>query len=248
MESLLQSSEVDEELISLIDIPSDALEIVLTERVVYIVDSGGQPEFVEAMAVFLGQTSACILVMDLSQSLDNRPWIGYYRRGKPVSKPYRSMRTNLDNVKRFMRSMHTFTSKKKGPPPMLLFLGTHRDKSHECDTETVEDKNKQLKKLIPAKFEGQIISESREKLLFELNALNPDDTDKKTAEKVRRYITEQCPAVEVEIPLRWHILEEKLRSIAGSLGRMVMSRWECWQVAESVGLDEASFDLSLIHI
>ena len=245
LESLLQLSEVDDEFISLINIPSDSSETILTERVVYIVDSGGQPEFVEAMAVFLGETSACILVIDLSQSLDHHALIGYYRKGKAVSKPYRCIRTNEENLKQCMRNIATLTSKSKGPLTKLLLLGTHLDKVHECDTETVADKNARLKKIIPPQFEKQIIRVDTKTLIFEINALNPDDTDKKTAAKVRSYIMEQCPAVEVEIPVRWHAFEEKLRSLAESLGRMVMSHDECWLVAESLGLDEASFNGAL---
>ena len=227
----------------------------------YITDSGGQPEFVEAMTVFLGETSACILVIDLSQGLDEHPKIGYYRRGKPVSKPYRCIRTNEENLKQCMRTMHTFTSKRKRRPlapiasevpkvtdtkPLkLLFLGTHRDKLHKCVSETVKDKNKRLQKIIPPKFKHQVIWCNPKKLIFEINALNPDATDKITAEKVRQCIMEQCPAMEVEIPLRWDSFNEKLQSIAIGLDRMVMSRDECWQVAESLGLEEESFDGSL---
>ena len=245
LESLLQSSEVDDEFISLINIPSDSSETILTEKVVYIVDSGGQPEFVEAMAVFLGETSACILVIDLSQSLDHHALIGYYRKGKAVSKPYRCIRTNEENLKQCMRNIATLTSKSKGPLTKLLLLGTHLDKVHECDTETVADKNARLKKIIPPQFEKQIIRVDNKTLIFEINALNPDDNDKKTAAKVRSYIIDQCPTVEVEIPMRWHAFEEKLKSLAKSLGRMVMSRDECWLVAESLGLDEASFSGAL---
>ena len=210
----------------------------------YIVDSGGQPEFVEAMTVFLGETSACILIIDLSQSLDERPTIGYYRRGKPVSKPCKCTRTNEEILKQCMTiNMSTFTSKTKGPPTKLLFLGTHCDIL--CATETVAQKNARLLKIIPAKFTEQIIRVDRKTLIFEINALNPDDTDKKVAEKVRSYILEQCPAKEVELPVRWHALEEKLQSVCEGLGRKVMSREECWQVAESLGLDKASFDAAL---
>ena len=209
----------------------------------YIVDSGGQPEFVEAMTVFLGETSACILIVDLSQSLDEHPMIGYYRRGKPVSKPYKCTQTNEEILKQCMTNMSTFTSKTKGPPTKLLFLGTHRDIL--CATETVAQKNVRLLKIIPAKFAKQIIRVDGKTLIFEINALNPDDTDKKVAEKVRSYILQQCPAKEVELPVRWHALEEKLQSVCEGLGRKVMSREECWQVAESLGLDEASFDAAL---
>ena len=243
VDSLLQSSEVDQEYISLINIPSDSSETILTETVVYIVDSGGQPEFVEAMTVFLGETSACILIIDLSQSLDERPTIGYYRRGKSVSKPYKCTRTNEEILKQCMTNMSTFTSKTKGPPTKLLFLGTHRDIL--CAAETVAQKNARLLKIIPAKFSTQVIRIDRKTLIFEMNTLNPDDTDKKVAEKVRSYILEQCPAKEVLLPVRWHALEEKLNSVCEGLGRKVMSREECWQVAESLGLDEASFDAAL---
>ena len=247
VESLLESSEVEEEFVSLINIPSDSPETVFTETCVYIVDSGGQPEFVDALTVFLGQTSACILVIDLSQPLDHYPMIGFYRRGRAVSKPYRSTRTNEENLKLSMRTMHTFVSKTKGDPLKLLFLGTHRDKLQKCPSETVGDKNERLKKLIPKKFANQVIWSSTEKLIFEMNALKPDETDKKTAEQVRRYILAQCKPMKVELPLRWQAFEEKLRSIAEGLGRMVMSRQECWLVAESLELDKASFDLALDH-
>ena len=247
VESLLESSEVEEEFISLINIPSRSLETVFTETCVYIVDSGGQPEFVDAMTVFLGQTSACILVIDLSQPLDHRPKIGYYRRGRAVSKPYRSTRTNEENLKLSMRTMHTFVSKTKGDPLKLLFLGTHRDKLHKCLSETVGDKNKRLKKLIPKKFASQVIWATTEKLIFEMNALKPDHLDKKTAEQIRRYVLEQCRPIKVKLPVRWLAFEEKLRSIAERLGRMVMSRQECLKVAESLGLAENSFDLALNH-
>ncbi|CAI8046499.1 hypothetical protein GBAR_LOCUS25733, partial [Geodia barretti] len=166
-------------------------------------------------------------------------------RGKAVSKPYRCIRTNEENLKKFIQTINTFTSKTKGQPSKLLFLGTHRDQAHKCLPETVADKNERLKKLIPAKFEKQIIQLDKKTLIFEINALNPDDTDRKTAEKVRSYILEQCPAKEVEIPVRWDAFEEKLRSLAKGLGRQVMSRKECWRVAQSLGLEENSFNEAL---
>ena len=245
LESLLQSSEEDQEYISHMNIPSDSPEMIHDETVVFMVDSGGQPEFMEAMAVFLGETSACVLVIDLSQSLDEHPLIGYWRRGKPVSKPYRCIRTNEENLKKFIQTINTFTSKTKGPPSKLLFLGTHRDLAHKCLPETVADKNERLKKLIPAKFEKQIIQLDKKTLIFEMNAQNPDDTDRKTAEKVRSYILQQCPAKEVEIPLRWDAFEEKLRSLTKGLGRLVMSRKECWRVAQSLGLEKDTFNAAL---
>ncbi|CAI8056152.1 hypothetical protein GBAR_LOCUS30592 [Geodia barretti] len=92
-----------------------------------------------------------------------------------------------------------------------------------------------------------VIWATTEKLIFEMNALKPDHLDKKTAERIRRYVLEQCRPIKVKLPVRWLAFEEKLRSIAERLGRMVMSRQECLKVAESLGLAENSFDLALDH-
>ena len=259
--SLLELSEEDDEMISLINIPNDVLESILEEECVYIVDSGGQPEFVDAMTVFLRKTSACALVIDLSQSLDHRPLIGYFRRGKAISKPYYCSCTNEDNLKRSMRTVYSFSSKKKTtsssnlsttknspakePPTKLLFLGTHLDKVGEHSSESIAEKDKRIRQLIPSKFKSQVISYSKEKLIFDMNALHPDATDRKTADKLRLYIVEQCPKIEVDVPIRWHMFEDKLRSIAEGLGRQVMSCGECSQVAKFIGLNEASYNASL---
>ena len=64
-------------------------------------------------------------------------------------------------------------------PVHVLFLGTHRDKLQECETETVEEKNKRVEKLILATFTKQVIWFNSEKLIFEMNALNPNDNDKR---------------------------------------------------------------------
>ena len=54
---------------------------------IYLIDSGGQIEFLEAMPAFLQHTSVCLFVTKLSEMLSERPKIEYFEHGKPVGKP-----------------------------------------------------------------------------------------------------------------------------------------------------------------
>ena len=130
-------------------------------------------------------------------------------------------------------------------PPRILLLGTHRDLKDLCETETVEQKNKQLEAIIPEKLKKQVIYSDKKKLIFEINGLTPDDDDKKMAEKIRTVIMEKCPSRREKTPWRWHVFNQKMKSIARRLGRNVLSQEECLKIAESLELDKESFELAL---
>ena len=130
-------------------------------------------------------------------------------------------------------------------PPRILLLGTHRDLKDLCETETVEQKNKQLEAIIPEKLKKQVIYADKKKLIFEINGLTPDDDDKKMAEKIRTVIMKECPSRREKTPWRWHVFNQKMKSIARRLGRNVLSREECLKIAESLELDKESFELAL---
>ena len=276
VDSLLQSAEVDEELVSLISQFTGSSKPLAHERWVFLIDSGGQTEFQDAFSVFLTHTSVCVFVFKLSEPLDSYPAIEYYRNGRRIGKRQQSLLTNRDIFEKYMRTMYSFNSKAKGSPekqaaaiqecspepeksleksaeeesserlpPRILLLGTHRDLKHCCETETVEQKNKQLEAIIPEKLKEQVIYNDNKKLIFEMNGLKPEDVDMKTAAKIRDVIMKECPARREKTPWRWHMFNQKMKSIARGLKRNVLSQEECLKIAESVGLDKESFELAL---
>ena len=274
MDSLLQSTELDEEFVSLISQATNTPKPLAHERWVFLIDSGGQTEFQDAFSVFLPHTSVCVFVFKLSEPLDSYPDIEYYRNGRRIGKRQQSLLTNKDIFEKYMRTMFSFNSKAKGTagkhpatiqecspetplktspeegssgslPPRILLLGTHRDLKHLCTEETVEQKNEQLESIIPKKLKEQVIYYEKKKPIFEINGLTPDDDDKKTAEKIRECIMKECPSRRVKTPWRWHVLNQKMKSIAHKLQRHVLSREECLKIAHSVKLDKESFELAL---
>ena len=274
VDSLLQTVEVDQEFVSLISQATGSPKPSAYERWVFLIDSGGQTEFQDAFSVFLPHTSVCVFVFKLSESLDSYPDIMYYCNGKLVGNTQQSLLTNRDIFKRYMRTMFSFNRRAKGVqekevaaiqecspetatppeqspeesdcvPPRILLLGTHRDLKHLCETETVEQKNKQLEAIIPEKLKKQVIYADKKQLIFEINSLSPDDDDKKMAEKIRTVIMKECPSRREKAPWRWYIFNQKMKRIAHHLRRNVLSREECLKIAESVELDKESFELAL---
>ena len=203
----------------------------------------GQPEFLESMTVFLDKTStSSVLVVDLSQSLCQYPPIGYFRKDKPVSRPYRCTRTNENTLELCLDTMSLFKSKTKWSPTKLLILGTHRDILFTHDT---ADGRAKLKKS-PLKSEKQYIFFDTSALIFEINALNEDDSLNMTASKIQSYVVDKYPQKVVEMPRRWHKFDQMLRKEGHDHKSKVMSYHHCWQIAKiQLGLNEASFNSAL---
>jgi hypothetical protein len=309
VDALLQSTEVEEEFVSLISQATGSPKPLVHERWLFLIDSGGQTEFQDAFSVFLPHTSVCVFVFKLSEPLDSYPVIEYYRNGQLVGRGEQSLLTNRDIFEKYMRTMFSFNNRvggktekeaaaiqesslqpaqpvelpgdegghspepaecqdhssnedhspecrgaeecsseedsSSGQPPRILLLGTHRDLKHLCETETVEQKNEQLEALIPEKLKKQVIYSADKKPIFEINGLTPDKDDKRMAETIRECIMHECPSRREKTPWRWHVFNQKMKSIARRLKRNVLSREECLKIAASVGLDKESFQLSL---
>ena len=56
---------------------------------IYLVDSGGQPQFHELLTAFVRNASLGIFVFNLSEQLDDKPEIKYYKNGQPCGKSYK---------------------------------------------------------------------------------------------------------------------------------------------------------------
>ena len=246
-ECLLQSCSTDEEFVRLISECDATSEGVLEQNFVHFIDSGGQPQFFEVLPVFLKNTSVCIFVMRLCDALDQLPTVGYYKKGCPVGKTHPSARTNEEIFQQVVRTLHSFRSMKSAnKPPKIVVVGTHKDLEHECP-QSREEKNKKLNSMLSPDLQEHVIYSKRsmEELIFAMNAKNPGHEEKNVAGEIRRVITEECAGEPHLIPLRWYLFMQKLQIMAEGLGRKVLKKSECIQIASTVGCDVASCDTAL---
>ena len=242
----------------------------LKSRWVYFNDSGGQPEYHELLPLFVRRISSALCVIRLPDKLDETQKVEYYKDGKRIGDVQRSQFTAKDTVQCLVNTIQSYSNQDE--PPKIIVVGTHLDQlkeqsketiSDEVDTdtqeetttdqtstETLEEKNRQLIDMLERDFSDQLVyyseSSTTKELIFPLNTLKPGEHEKAVAESLR-YSIESSGAKEVQVPIWWHIMELLLEELSKILGRGVLSRAECLEMACLLKIEEEEFDAALVY-
>ena len=225
---------------------------------VYFTDSGGQPQYHELLPLFVRHISSALCVTRLTDKLDDIQAVEYYQEGKRVGTTQQSQLSAKDTIKCLVNTIQSYSAQDQ--PPKIMMVGTHLDKleaavkQSKCldqsvpgdDVETLEDKDKKLLEMLNPEFSDQLVfySSDMKKLIFPLNTLNPLGKEKAIAQSIRHAI-EASGAKEVRIPIWWYIMELLLQELAKKIGRGVLSRAECLEMARLLHIKEDSFDAAL---
>jgi len=113
----------------------------------YLIDSGGQIEFLEVLPAFLHHTSVCLFVTKLSEKLSDRPIIEFFENGKPIGEPTICTFTNEEMLMRCVQTIQSQCALQKGDAnqsSQVVVVGTHHDLEHECP-ESRDEKIKSFK-------------------------------------------------------------------------------------------------------
>ena len=247
LDSVLQSTDMDEEFVSLINTSPPSSEPILRLRQILVLDSGGQPHFHELIPVFLNGASDFVYVFKVHESLDIRSMIRYFKEGKLVFQ-FQASQTNEETLKQCTRAMTSLTAKNKDIPlPRLLFLATHPDMVAEGELPAkLEALHKRLKEILLPQFKDQIVYWGKRDFIFTMNAAKPVKKDQECAEAIRRCLSKEREGGKVvKVPLRWYALYQKLLQVVEGLEKKVLSREQCGSVAESMEIDENSCEEAL---
>ena len=245
----LKSVLKEDDFLSLVQHCKPPSEPILEQSWLYIIDSGGQPEFHDMLSIFVQKATACIFVCRMHDELDDYPPVDLYKDGSSIGPTYKSRLTNRQLFQQFMCTMRSFNFIKNEDhlrsPPSILLLATHRDlvEGGELPKPLLDG----LKAIVLPHFKNQLIycDEQLEKFIFTMNAKKPKDRDRKTANDIREVITEKCPGKKVSIPIRWHNLDHQSRRFSDRLNRKVLSREEYGKIANELNIDEQSCEGAL---
>ena len=251
LDSLLRSSEVDEEFVSLINTAPPSSKPILRLIQTLVLDSGGQPQFHELMSVFLNGASDFVYVFKAHESLDARSVIRYFDKEGTLVFEFTASQTNEETLKQCTCSMSSLTAKNPDiPPPRLMLLATHPDLVAVDKLPGVLDTlHKKLREILLPRFKDQIIfcDDNMEDFIFTMNAAKPVKKDKECAKAIRECLSgdREGRRVVVKVPLRWHALYYKLMEVSEGLGKKVLSREQCGKVAESMKINDESCEEAL---
>ena len=223
-------------------------EAVLGTKWVYAVDTGGQPPFHELLSAFIEGASVCAFVFKLSESLNHRPLVEYWVDGTEVGQPFEHPLSNRQILEQSIQTVQALPSlsdeSEYSTGPLLLVIGTHRDKQNECPDETLEDKEQTLHDIMQksgCNFQYNPHN-GIERVVFDVNAKNPEQRDKEIASTLRRVIANRMPEPK-KIPLRHYGLELELEHLATTKG--VISMEECRAIGDRLNFDEKGLKAAL---
>ncbi len=226
----LHISELEKELLDLVRESTgtdDSIEVDL----VYLIDSGGQPQFQELLQVFVKDLSVALCVTKLSEKLSDHPVRPYVdRSGKKYGANSECPLNNEDIIKGYCQVLQSCQSA-AGEGPSVFVIGTHMDQEDKS-SETRDEKNVKLYPLLREMFGDKLGVYSRGQVIFPVNALmsGQGSHERKVAQNLRRKIEEKCRKKRVPIPLPYFVFEIFLGKLAEKKGEKILSLRECEEV------------------
>ena len=247
----LFESQSMQDLFKLIAKSKGSVEL-LQQEWLYIIDTGGQPQFHELLPTFVHHVSAAVFFVKLNERLKDHPMIEYYdEQGELCGKSYKSAHNHLQTIQNCLQAMqwrHEVDSNLQCPE--LFFVGTHRDLENE--QETLDSKNMYLKDELEQHdiFRHHLVYSSigkSDQLIYAVNAKNPDGADNRTAANFRQDVTRRCRenASEYKIPIWWFILEIILQDLSED---GVISYEDCKNVANRLKMDEVRLKAAIDYL
>ena len=240
-----------EELLKLITKSTDSPRL-LNVNWVYIIDTGGQPQFLQLLPAFIKKISSCVCLLRLDQKLDDNPLVQYFdSSGKQVGEAYPSEQSNLQIVESCVRTIHSKCTLNSDKPPSCFIVGSHLDEYEkgEC-SESVEEKNERLLNILSSvRLETLMFygSDSNE-LIFPLNCELPENRDHTVAAVFKKCVMSHHSEPEVEILVVWFVLEEAIRQYATKKGVAYVERATCANIASHLRMSHKVFETALDHL
>ena len=238
--------ELEEEMHRQLGKGEDEPKLLFTLRWNRLTDSGGQPQFLEILPIFIHHISLGIIVIKLNERLDCFPMMEFYNEeGKSVGEPYKSCYSQEHIVRFFLRALASQAG--EGKDVKFLFIGTHKDRIEECD-ESLKDKNNTLRDIVCSfNMESNVIYNGLG-LIFPINAKTPGNEDWAVMKQIRCKLVECADVPPIQIPIRWFAMELALQRFVLETKQAVLLESKCLELVANFHFDRKGFKAALRYL
>ena len=206
---------------------------------IYIIDSGGQPQFHNLLPIFIKGISVALYVFRLSDNLDEYPLIEYYKDGKQEGEPFTSHLSTRDSFKYLVQSIQSCNRN-----CMLACIGTHKDAENVCESQ-IKEKSASLYEMLPeairsrALFGNLCCAEEDFVVAIDTQALDSEHSKERSeSTRVIRDLIQQHTCEKIKVPVWWYILEIILEKLSRTDLGKVLSLDQCRTVATALKFHE----------
>ena len=208
-----------------------------------ITDNGGQPQFQDIASLFIRHASAGLFVMRLTDDFNDYPFDDLYKDGELVGTPSPSHLSHGETIMSLLRSFLSYRQDQR-----FIFIGTFLDKIKNFRASRVRQKNKRLFEMLPPELKNEVVysSPGLDKIIFALNACSRDAATQAVAEEIRKAV-EESTSFDIEVPLWWFIIEISLQNLSSFLGRGVLRKCECTELAQHLGFHSDALEAALVY-
>ena len=242
-------SNTSQSMVRLVKAPKISGSVPMLE-LLHMIDTGGQPEFMENMPSYVHNCHLAVLVLNLMFGLDDYPPIHYHdKEGKAYNRALPSQHTNRQIIQKVASTLQANRfSRKAGQCFRLLAIATHRDCVVEGELPArIKAFHEALKAILLPACDNELIPYSENEIPFVLNLKNPNDNDLAKLALIREKISESGVGEEVEMPGSFLIFEQELLEFAKQeVKRDIVSLAECMQVGEKLKMKPEVVEAGLI--
>ena len=238
-----EKSYASETMIGLMKRIEGSKETIIIE-LLHMIDTGGQPEFMEIMPSLIHNSNLTLLVLNLDQSLDEKVQFAFSENDTLFKKPLPSIQTNRQVTHQLARTLQAKRPTHKGSQhSKVSVIATHRD----C----VEKKGKlpEILEAMKEEVENVFIEDELIHDIIQVNLKEPDDDDEKMLEMIRERISEADIGVKAEIPFSFFMFEhEAIKCVEQKKDRkvMILSFEECVEVGARLKMSREVVKAALI--
>ena len=211
---------------------------------IHLLDSGGQPQFIDLLHMFVRDNSLYIIVMKVTESLCDKPMFVYSLNGNPLSVPQEMTMTNLQIIESFVRSV-AVASRYKTTKPAFAIVATNCDRSKFRRfiglDETLNTKNEILQECLSEFLDFFIFyNHDSNELIFPVNNLCWWSRQEISADIRSRLLCSRSDiSFNVKIPICWYVFDLNMKKEASKETHGIISLESCFIIGHKFGMDES---------
>ena len=247
-QSMPEESPTSQEMVRLVkEANTSKKEMVL--ELIHMIDTGGQPEFIERMPCLIHNANLAVLVVNLLYDLDERPPVQFHVKGVAYKREMPSQYSTRQMIRKLAATLQAKRSSyKKGSFFQILVVATHRDCVKGDLKARIDALNRELRDCLLPTYRNKLITYSKRQIAFVLNLKDPDDDDKKALELIRSKVSDKAHALGkvIDIPGSFFMYEQDLLKYAAKKERDVLSWKECLTVGARLKMKDEVVQAALV--